>query len=54
MPIPSASHSEKAAIAGLARKCLDAKGIECETWEPEIGERVAALYGLDPEDFKKE
>lgn len=30
----------------LVQKCLDAKGVNCEVWEKEIGDRVAALYGL--------
>jgi hypothetical protein len=33
-------------IAALVQKCLDAKGIGCASWEQEINERVAALYGL--------
>ena len=37
---------DRAAIAALARKCLDAKGVGCEAWEKEIDDRVAALYGL--------
>jgi hypothetical protein len=28
------------------QKCLDAKGVDCEQWERDIDERVAALYGL--------
>ena len=46
LPIPIASANEKEAISKLVQNCLDAKGIECETWEREINERVAALYGL--------
>ncbi|GEM_PF-1664451 len=38
--------SERTALAALAQKCLDAKGVGCEKWEEEINERVAALYGL--------
>ena len=30
----------------LVQKCLDAKGQNCQAWEKEIDERVAALYGL--------
>ncbi|MDO8587577.1 MAG: hypothetical protein Q7T82_11115 [Armatimonadota bacterium] len=37
---------DRAAIAALAQKCLDAKGVGCEAWEKEIDDRVAALYGL--------
>lgn len=33
-------------VFALPQKCLDAKGLECEPWEKEIDERVAALYGL--------
>lgn len=46
IPIPSASTTEREAISQLVQKCLDAKGVNCETWEKEIDERVAALYGL--------
>lgn len=46
IPIPLASDSEKAAISKLVQKCLDAKGVDCEAWEKEINDRVAALYGL--------
>jgi type I restriction-modification system DNA methylase subunit len=46
IPIPTASTAERSAIAALAQKCLDARGVGCEAWEKEIDERVAALYGL--------
>lgn len=46
MPIPTASPSDRSAIAALAQKCLDAQGIGCEEWEKEIDECVATLYGL--------
>ena len=46
IPIPKASDSEKEAISKLVRKCLDVKGVDCEAWEKEIDDRVAALYGL--------
>ncbi|TRU21937.1 MAG: class I SAM-dependent DNA methyltransferase [Microcystis aeruginosa Ma_SC_T_19800800_S464] len=46
IPIPPASESEKKPIIKLVQKCLDAKGVNCEEWEKEIDERVAALYGL--------
>ncbi|MEA5565784.1 TaqI-like C-terminal specificity domain-containing protein [Anabaena sp. UHCC 0399] len=46
IPIPIASTTEKETISQLVQKCLDAKGVNCETWEKEIDERVAALYGL--------
>lgn len=46
LPIPTASAADKAAIAALVQKCLDAKGVGCEEWEREIDERVNALYGL--------
>ena len=45
-PIPTASPSERNALAALAQKCLDAGGVGCESFEKEIDERVAALYGL--------
>ncbi|MBC1191062.1 Eco57I restriction-modification methylase domain-containing protein [Microcystis aeruginosa CS-558/01A06] len=44
--VPNASESEKEPIIKLVQKCLDAKGVNCEEWEKEIDERVAALYGL--------
>ena len=44
--IPNASNSEKETISKLVQKCLDAKGVDCEAWEKEIDDRVAALYGL--------
>ena len=46
IPIPPASESEKEPIIKLVQTCLDAKGVNCEEWEKEIDERVAALYGL--------
>ena len=46
IPIPNASTTERQAISQLVQKCLDAKGVNCEKWEKEIDERVAALYGL--------
>jgi TaqI-like C-terminal specificity domain len=46
IPIPNASTTERETISKLVQKCLDAKGVNCETWEKEIDERVAALYGL--------
>lgn len=52
MPIPTASASDRAAIVALAQKCLDAKGVNCEPWEKEIDERVAALYGIDLADIE--
>ncbi len=46
IPIPYAPKAERKAIEKLVQKCLDAKGENCEQWEREIDERVAALYGL--------
>lgn len=46
LPIPDANEDDRAVIAALVQKCLDAKGVECEAWEAEISERVAVLYGL--------
>jgi type I restriction-modification system DNA methylase subunit len=46
-PIPTACVADRAALAALAQRCLDARGVGCEAWEKEIDERVAALYGLD-------
>lgn len=46
IPIPNASTTEREVISKLVQKCLDAKGVNCEAWEKEIDERVAALYGL--------
>jgi hypothetical protein len=44
LPIPYASPAERSHIEYLVQKCLDAEGIDCEEWEREIDERVAALY----------
>lgn len=54
IPIPSAPADERAAIAALAQKCLDAKGQgpQVQQWEAEIDERVARLYGLSAADLK--
>ena len=46
LPIPDASTADRTAIAKLVKRCLNADGIGCETWEKEIDERVAGLYGL--------
>ena len=46
VPIPTVSAVGHSEVAALAQKCLDAKGQNCEVWEKEIDERVAALYGL--------
>jgi hypothetical protein len=47
LPILQASEIERKAISKLVQKCLDAKGIGCETWEKEIDIRVAKLYGFE-------
>lgn len=47
LPIPRASASEMARIEQLVKKCLKARGEDCDAWEHEINERVAALYGLN-------
>jgi hypothetical protein len=54
IPIPNAPADERAAIAALAQKCLDAKGqgSQVKQWEAEIDERVARLYGLSAADLK--
>ncbi|TAF05625.1 MAG: class I SAM-dependent DNA methyltransferase [Nostocales cyanobacterium] len=46
IPIPNATKKDKETISKLVQKCLDAKGENCEQWEKEIDEKVAALYGL--------
>lgn len=46
IPIPNAPASERAAIADLVQRCLDARGVGCGEWEVEIDARVARLYGL--------
>lgn len=46
VPIPDASEADRAVVTALVQKCLDARGIDCESWEAEINERVATLYGL--------
>lgn len=53
IPIPYATDGDRNVIAGLAQKCLDARGIGCESWEKEIDDRVAALYGIDLEDIQR-
>jgi len=50
IPIPHASSHDRAAIAALVQKCLDAKGVNTQRWEQEINERVTWLYGLDVEE----
>ena len=52
IPIPTAPESERAAIASLVQKCLDAKGQDVAEWEVEIDDRVARLYGLTVEEIK--
>ncbi len=47
LPIPQAPEAERAAIATLARRCVDARGVGCTAWEREIDERVARLYGVE-------
>lgn len=47
VPIPQANEIERKMISKLVQKCLDAKGVGCETWEKEIDIRVAKLYGFD-------
>ncbi len=48
IPIPQASPADRATIAALVQKCLDAqgKGPGILAWEAEINARVARLYGL--------
>lgn len=40
LPIPNASDKDKQQITCLVKKCLDANGIGCETWEKEIDDIV--------------
>ena len=49
-----ANASDRTAISALSQKCLDAQGIGCCAWEKEIDERVAALYGIELGDIKRE
>jgi hypothetical protein len=46
IPVPDATAQDRNIIAGLAERCLEAKGAGCEQWETEIDERVPKLYGL--------
>jgi hypothetical protein len=46
IPIPRASAHDRADVEKLVRKRFDAKGEGCETWEREIDEIVARLYGV--------
>jgi hypothetical protein len=50
IPIPQAA--DRQAISTLVQKCLDARGQRVETWEAEINDRVAHLYGLTSDDVK--
>lgn len=45
-PVPRIQEEDQTLLTNLVQKCLDAKGVDCEEWEQEINERVAALYGL--------
>lgn len=49
LPIPQASKSDRDTLSHLVRKCLGARGENCEEWEKEIDEIVARLYGLEGE-----
>ncbi len=51
IPIPSASETDRNAIASLVQKCLNAKGQEVADWEAEIDDRVAHLYELTAEEI---
>lgn len=46
MPHDIIDNRDRQAIADLAQKCLDAKGLGVEEFEREINARVASLYGL--------
>jgi len=51
VPIPKASDADKAAIAILVQKCLDAQGQDVAVWEAEIDAIVGRLYGLSGVDL---
>jgi len=51
VPIPEASDADKAAIAILVQKCLDAQGKDVAVWEAEIDAIVGRLYGLSGVDL---
>ncbi len=44
--MPANRKGTKKAVITAVKKCLDARGENCEEWEREIDERVARLYGL--------
>lgn len=46
MPIPDAPTKERKRLTALARKCLDAQGVECLECEEEIDAIVATIYGV--------
>lgn len=46
-PIPPASDKEKAVLARIVKKCLDAGAKDCTEWEAQIDQCVASLYGLE-------
>lgn len=47
IPIPTALDKDKKAVEELVKKCLNAKGKNCEKWEKEIDKIVTKLYGLE-------
>jgi Alw26I/Eco31I/Esp3I family type II restriction m6 adenine DNA methyltransferase len=51
LPIPKISIAYKQQIVSLVKKCLDAKGSDCEELENQIDQMVYKLYGLTDDDI---
>jgi hypothetical protein len=47
IPIPRPTSQTKHRLSELARRCTEEEGSDCESWERQIDEEVAALYGID-------
>jgi len=52
IPIPPASAADKARIETLVQQCLTAQGQSVTTYEAEIDDMVARLYGLTDAERK--
>ena len=51
LPVPATPPSDRSAIVKLVEKCLEKEGDGCETFEREIDERIARLYGIRPSEL---
>ena len=52
VPIYKAFKKDQVAISNLVQKCLNNEEQNVETWEAEINDRVAHLYGLTAREIK--